>query len=274
LVGSVKDKSIRAALGSADNRSEEDHENRILGVRVDPVTLQQCVRWASESIANRERDRYVAVVNVAKLVKARKDATLRDSLGMASIVGADGVPIVWVSGLLGQKLPGRVAGVDLMYELLERGNQNGWAFYFLGAEEVIVRKVVQRAKALFPGIVIAGFRNGYFLESEETQIVNDIRASHANVLFLGFGSPKKEHFVKRWLGDLHVNVVHGVGGSFDLLAGKTTRAPVWMQRSGLEWLYRLVQEPGRMFGRYAITNTIFIGLVTKEVIGRILSGNR
>ncbi|MGB2870098.1 MAG: WecB/TagA/CpsF family glycosyltransferase, partial [Bacteroidota bacterium] len=117
----------------------------------------------------------------------------------------------------------------------------------------------------YPHVKIAGYRNGYFSKSEEEGIVQTIAESGANILFIGFGSPKKEYFVEEWKERFRVHVVHGVGGSFDVYAGKTKRAPFWMQNAGLEWLFRLLQEPRRMFWRYLSTNTAFLLLVSKEL---------
>ena len=117
---------------------------------------------------------------------------------------------------------------------------------------------------MFPNIRIAGFRNGYFSAQEEERVVSDIRKSNADILFVGMGTPMKEKFVKRNLVKMNVPVVHGIGGSLDVVAGYVKRAPIWMQRLGLEWLFRLFQDPGRMWKRYLVTNSIFISMVAKE----------
>ena len=137
--------------------------------------------------------------------------------------------------------------------------------YFFGATQEVIDKVTARVRVEFPNVRIAGYRNGYFdMEKDSENIVEEINASKANILLLGFGTPFKEQFVGKWKSRLKVNIIHGVGGSFDVYAGKVSRAPRILQRTGLEWFYRLLQEPRRMFGRYFITNTKFFFLLIKE----------
>jgi N-acetylglucosaminyldiphosphoundecaprenol N-acetyl-beta-D-mannosaminyltransferase len=236
---------------------------KILGCPITKLSLDDCVNKAQEFIAS-GMPHYIAVVNVAKVVGMRVDNELRESVLKADIIGADGVPLVWVSHLLGNSLPGRVNGTDLMYKLMEKSDKEGYGVFFFGAAENILDRVIKKVRQDYPNLRIAGFRNGYFTPQEEQEIVRRIRESKADILFIAFGTPKKELWVKRYLADMDVPVVHGVGGSFDVLAGAVPRAPIWMQRSGLEWLFRLLQEPGRMWRRYLVTNTIFAFLVLVE----------
>jgi len=145
--------------------------------------------------------------------------------------------------------------------------------YFLGASEDVVSRVVACVQNLYPGVQIAGHRDGYFdLEREGPVIAEGIRVSSADILFVAMPSPKKENFLRRWIAEMEVPVCHGVGGSFDVLAGVVKRAPQWMQRAGLEWLYRVIQEPRRMWRRYLITNSKFLALSLWEIIRcRLLS---
>lgn len=243
---------------------------RLLDTRLDKITEDDVLRWADEMIGRASLNNQIVVVNVAKLVKARKEESLKDVIETAGLVCADGLPLVWVSKLFGDPLPGRVTGIDLMYALLSHGNRKRWSFFFLGATQDVVLDVVNKATEQYSNIVVAGYHNGYFGPDDEGGIVEEIAASKANILFIGFGSPRKELFVERWRSRLNVNVIHGVGGSFDVFAGKTRRAPVWMQNAGLEWFFRLVQEPVRMVPRYATTNTIFILLVIEEIFKRLI----
>jgi N-acetylglucosaminyldiphosphoundecaprenol N-acetyl-beta-D-mannosaminyltransferase len=180
------------------------------------------------------------------------------------MVGADGVPVVWASRLLGNPLPGRVNGTDLMYRLLERANEKGYRVFFFGATKQVLEKVLSVTRKDYPGVRVAGFHHGYFSAAEESSIAQQIKDARADIIFIAFGTPKKEYWVRRYLVDMGVPVVHGVGGSFDVLAGVIPRAPLWMQGGGLEWLFRLRQEPGRMWHRYLTTNTLFIILLLKE----------
>lgn len=237
-----------------------------MGVRVDKLTMTDALNWTREKIRTQGKNQYILAVNVAKIVKAKDDAPLKDIINTADLVIADGMPVVWASKLLGGSLQERVAGIDLMAEMLKAGNKEKWSFYFLGATQEIIETVVGKVRREFPNVRIAGFKNGYFKEQEEEKVVAEIRASGANILFLGFGSPKKELFAEKWKNQLGVNIIHGVGGSFDVYAGLTKRAPVWMQNTGLEWFYRFMQEPRRMFKRYFTTNSTFLIMLLKEVL--------
>jgi len=167
--------------------------------------------------------------------------------------------------MLGTPLPERITGIDLMFGLLKRASEKNYSAYFLGAKSQVVEKVVEVVKKTYPDLRIAGYSDGYFSESEEYNVAEDINKSSADILFVAISSPKKEIFLKKWRSSINVPVCHGVGGSFDIIAGVTKRAPMWMQKVGLEWLYRLIQEPRRMWKRYLVTNVIFIKLGLEAV---------
>jgi N-acetylglucosaminyldiphosphoundecaprenol N-acetyl-beta-D-mannosaminyltransferase len=232
----------------------------ILGCLLTQLSLEGVVAKAEEFISSK-KPHYIAVVNVAKLIKVRFDPELKKSILAADLIGVDGVPILWASQLLGTPLPGRVNGTDLMYKLLEKGDSKGYRIFFFGAKEEVLQRVLEVVRKDYPGVKIAGFHHGYFTSAEESAILSKIREAQADILFMAFGTPKKELWVKRYLDSMGVPVVHGVGGSFDVLAGVIPRAPLWMQRMGLEWLFRLSQEPRRMWRRYLVTNTLFIILL-------------
>jgi N-acetylglucosaminyldiphosphoundecaprenol N-acetyl-beta-D-mannosaminyltransferase len=166
---------------------------------------------------------------------------------------------------LGKPIKERVAGIDLMINLVEMAHQNNYKIFFFGAKEEVVKKVVEDYSKLYSKDIIAGFRNGYFRKDEEPAIAKQISESGANILFVAISSPTKENFLyENKLLLKNVNFIMGVGGSFDVVAGKVKRAPKWMQASGLEWFYRFIQEPKRMWKRYLIGNSKFIYLVLKE----------
>jgi N-acetylglucosaminyldiphosphoundecaprenol N-acetyl-beta-D-mannosaminyltransferase len=167
---------------------------------------------------------------------------------------------------LGDPLPGRVAGVDLFQKLVGTCAEKGYKPYFFGAKPWVVEKVVDVFKNNYPDLQVAGFRNGYFSPDDEQQIAEDIRKSKADMLFVGFSSPMKERFLNKWMPLMQVPFCMGVGGSFDIVAGKTRRAPLWMQNIGMEWFYRILQEPRRMWKRYAKTNPVFIWMVLKAYV--------
>ncbi len=242
----------------------------ILGLPVHQLTMEEVLMLCERHIVLR-RQLLLSVVNAAKVVNAQRDRTLRQSLKQADLILADGMPIVWLSKLLGKALPERVAGIDLMYRLIERACKNGYGVYFLGAKPDVVAKVAKHVTSRYPGVRIAGFRDGYFDESQEKIVAEQIRVSKADILFVAMSSPKKENFLQKWHRYMLVPVCHGVGGSFDVMAGVSKRAPVWMQKSGLEWFYRLAQEPQRMWKRYLVTNTMFLALGLQAIVKNRIS---
>jgi N-acetylglucosaminyldiphosphoundecaprenol N-acetyl-beta-D-mannosaminyltransferase len=166
---------------------------------------------------------------------------------------------------LGKPLPERVAGIDLMQNLVRLAQEKGYKIFFFGAKEEIVKAVVDKYSKEYSPEIIAGYRNGYFKKEEEKEIARQIADSGANILFVAISSPTKENFLSQNSELLKkVNFTMGVGGSFDVVAGKVKRAPEWMQKAGLEWFYRFLQEPGRMWKRYLVTNSLFIWYVIKE----------
>lgn len=206
------------------------------------------------------------VVNVSKLVEMHRDYKLSKIVHACDIINVDGMPIVWASRLLGQPVPERVAGVDLFQKLVALCAEKEYRPFFFGARETVVRKVADVFKARYPHLNVAGFRNGYFSVDEEGDIAQMICESRADMLFVGFSSPMKENFLNKWMTVMNVPFCMGVGGSFDIVAGRTKRAPLWMQKNGLEWCYRIYQEPRRMWKRYAKTNPVFVWMVLKEYI--------
>jgi len=237
----------------------------LLGTDVSAMKMDEVLDLCERCIAERS-SLLLGVVNVAKIVNCRRDTALRESLDEADILLADGLPLVWFSKLIGNPLPERVAGIDIMYRLLERASRKSYRVYFLGAKPEVVKKVVEIIKVDYPGVRIAGYRDGYFDESEEKDVAESIKNSLADILFVAMSPPKKENFLRRWREQMDVPVCHGVGGSFDVVAGVTKRAPDWMQNCGLEWFYRLLQEPGRMWKRYLVTNSIFVFLSISEIV--------
>ena len=237
----------------------------LFGIEISALTMDELINICGEYIS-KKNSLLLGVINVAKLVNCRKNVELHRSLTEADIVLADGLPIIWLSRMLGDPLPERVTGIDIMYELLKEANKKYYRVYFLGEKPEVLQTMIKNIQKDYPGIPIAGYRDGYFDKDEEQDVAKNIKDSHADILFVGISSPKKENFLKKWLNFINVPICHGVGGSFDILAGVTNRAPIWMQKCGLEWLYRLIQEPRRMWKRYLITNMIFIKLCFEAVL--------
>ena len=241
------------------------------GIDISAMRMEDVLHVCESHIAEGS-NLLLGVVNVAKLVNCRKNIELRESLAEADIIVADGLPIVWLSRLTGNPLPKRIAGIDIMYRLLELASQKNYGVFFLGATQQVVQKVVETVQLKYPGVRITGYRNGYFKESEEKDVAEEIRKSTADIIFVAVPTPKKETFFRKWRDYMNVSVCHGVGGSFDVMAGATKRAPVWMQRHGMEWFYRLIQEPRKMWKRYFVTNTIFMKIALEEIIRARFSG--
>ncbi len=233
-----------------------------LNTRMHSSSMRETVACIEQNIEQRQFTQHV-VVNVAKLVHMQSDAVLADSVKACDIVNIDGMGVVWGARFCGHQVPERVAGVDLFHQLLQLSNRNAYPVFLLGATEEVVSKTAEVVLAQNAGLKLAGFHHGYFWDNEQA-VVDQIRASGARLLFVAITSPKKENFINKWRDQLGVDFVMGVGGTFDVVAGKVSRAPLWMQNAGLEWLYRVLQEPGRMWKRYLLTNSAFAWLLLKE----------
>lgn len=238
-------------------------QEQLFGLSLDAMTLPEVVQRCATAI-EQHRPLQIGVLNAAKMVKLRRDQLLRESLLDCELLLADGQSVVWASRLLGHPLPERVAGIDLFEALLALADREGHGVYLLGATPDVLRTVEGVVSDRYPGVRIVGSRDGYFSDDEAETVAQEISRSGADMLFLGMTSPKKEIFIGRFGAALGVPVVHGVGGSFDVLAGVTQRAPVAWQRVGLEWAYRLKQEPRRLARRYVTTNTAFVAMTLHE----------
>jgi N-acetylglucosaminyldiphosphoundecaprenol N-acetyl-beta-D-mannosaminyltransferase len=235
----------------------------LLGLPVDALTLEETLDRAEDLIRAGGAHQHV-VLNAAKVVQAQDDADLQAIIRSCDLVNADGMSVVWASRLLGEPLPERVTGIDLMDALLARAASRGFPVYFLGAREEVVRRVVEVECERHPGLEVAGYRNGYWTPDQEKEVIEAVAAACPAILLVAIPSPRKEQLLARHRETLAVPFTMGVGGSFDVVAGVTSRAPAWMQRTGLEWLHRLMLEPRRMFKRYLVGNTKFVLLVIRE----------
>ena len=237
----------------------------VLGVRVNAATMDDAVAICHDAIRRRDR-LMVGVVNAAKVVNMGSDEFLCKAVSGCDVVFADGQAVVWASRMLGSPLPERVAGIDLFTNLLALGDREELSVFLLGATREVLDTVCERVRKEHPNLRIAGSQDGYFTDAESEDVAKTIRDSGADMLFVAITSPKKEIFLDRYGDLMDVPVCHGVGGSFDVLAGKVKRAPALWQKLGMEWLYRVVQEPGRMWKRYLVTNSKFVWLVIKNKI--------
>lgn len=259
-----RDGDIRGNAETVSTRSRVS-ASRIAGIAVDNLTEDETVAAIDELLVDGELH-YMCVVNAAKVVAADRDEKLRRVIMEADIVTADGMSIVWASRLLGQPLRERVTGIDLFERLVAHAAQRGLSVYFLGAREQSVSGLIKRFTAKHPALQVAGYRNGYFNKEQSEKVVEEIRGSRADMLFIAMGSPAQEYWISANLARTGVRFALGVGGSFDHLSGHARRAPLWMQRRGLEWLYRLLSNPRRLWRRYLIGNTLFIWLVAKQAL--------
>ena len=232
----------------------------LFGVPVDLLTIDETVARCQELIEQRRPIQH-AFINAAETVMMEDVPGFRETLAACDIVNADGQSIVWAARLLGVGLSARVAGPDLMERLIDLAERQGYPVYFLGAQAEVLEEFEVAILKLHPRLVIAGRHHGYF--SDDAPVVEDIRSSGARLLFVAISSPRKEFFLSQNLDRMGPLFAMGVGGSFDLVAGKLRRAPRWMQDAGLEWLFRLIQEPRRMWRRYLIGNARFLGLTLR-----------
>jgi N-acetylglucosaminyldiphosphoundecaprenol N-acetyl-beta-D-mannosaminyltransferase len=239
----------------------------ILGCPIDRLTLAETVERCVEIIDSRRPAQQMSI-NVAKLVALRKDDRLRAIANQCALLNADGQPIVWASHLLGDPLPERVSGVDLMNALLDVAVERGFRVFVLGARDDVLEAAVRRLIAHHPGLRITGHHHGYFTDDEVSAVRDVILVAQPDLLLVAMSSPRKEYFLADNAARLGVPLSIGVGGAIDIVAGITRRAPAWMQRWGLEWLFRVLQEPRRLGSRYITSNTQFLLLLAKELVTR------
>jgi N-acetylglucosaminyldiphosphoundecaprenol N-acetyl-beta-D-mannosaminyltransferase len=248
---------------------------RLLGCRFDRITNEGAVGRAFEWTTSPERTCHIIVtVNASILVMGRQTPALAEAIERADLVVADGAPIVWVSRILADPLPERVTGVDLMEQFLAEGSHRGLRVFLLGTSRERLETLLAVIRASYPGVVIAGARDGYWGDDEDEDVLSEINESRADLLLLGMPAPRKEIWCERYRSRLDVPVVLGVGGAFDVLAGYIRRAPVALQKAGFEWAWRLWLEPRRLWRRYLVTNSQFLGFVLMDLARAVLRPRR
>ena len=239
-----------------------------LGCPVDLYTSDALLRELNDVVAARGGPRLIHFVNANKIVQANEDLMMHDILWRGDYVLADGQPLLPMARLLGIPIPERIDGIGLMQKLLHLANDRQYRVYLLGATQNVLEQCLATIRLTYPNIPIAGSRNGYFRPEDVPAMLRQINVTRPDILFIGIGSPAKEELADTWKNQIGATLIQGVGGSFDVLAGLVPRAPLWMQRACLEWLFRVVQEPRRMFWRYARTNTQYLWLFTRAVFAR------
>ncbi len=239
----------------------------VFGLPIDSYSMAETVDACIGLIELRRPVQHV-VLNVIKVVMCERDPSLAAIIKACPVVNPDGTYFTWAARMLGAPLPERVAGIDLMGHLLKAAEERAWPVYFLGAKQDVLDAFVVEAKRRYPDLVIAGAHHGYFRGAEaDAGVAADVRASGARLLFVGLPSPRKETFIAEQLEVLGPVFAMGVGGSFDVWAGLAKRAPVWMQKAGLEWMFRLWQEPFR-WRRIVANGTRFTWLFLRELVHR------
>lgn len=232
----------------------------LFDVPVHALTMDETVNRARSMVREGSPHQHV-VVNAAKIVELDRNPQLREIIAECDLVNADGMAVVWAARILGRPVPERVTGIDLFVRLVEAAAADGDSVYFLGAKPDVVADVARYFSGKFPTLRVAGFRDGYW--EDDAEVVAAVRGACPAYLFLAVPSPRKELWLHAHLEELGVPFVMGVGGSFDVVTGRVARAAPWAQRAGLEWLWRVAQEPRRMWKRYLIGNSRFVKLTAK-----------
>ena len=216
----------------------------ILGVGIDKVNSQQALEKIGEFIASGQPHQIVTA-NAEIIYQASKNEKMRNVINNAQMVTADGSGVVWASRQLGEPLEQRVTGIDLVNSICEQSAKDKWKIYILGSAPGVAATAAVNIRNKFPGCNIVGTHHGYFNAKEEKQILAELEKLKPDVLFVALGAPKQEYWIADHLAELGIPVGMGIGGSMDVLSGNVKRAPKWMQKMSLEWLYRLLIQPTR-----------------------------
>lgn len=236
-----------------------------LGIKIAKANTEQIIDYILQYAVSGKK-KIITYLNAHCFNLVHRDKEYRDILLSADIVYPDGMGVVWASRFLGKGLPGRVNAADFFEQFCKEAQDRKLSFYLLGGSKGTIKKMIERLQANYPQLKIYGFYNGYFSENEEIKIIDEINKQSPNILLVGLGVGKQERWIFRNLNKLDMNVVWAVGGLFNLLSGELRRAPHWMIKAGLEWFYRLIQQPKRLWRRYLVGNTIFILLVFRELL--------
>ncbi|MFH1878208.1 MAG: WecB/TagA/CpsF family glycosyltransferase [Candidatus Omnitrophota bacterium] len=250
-------------------KSQGNNRITILGCPVDNLTLEETVKVVEGFIAEGKPRQYIAI-NAGKIVKMNQDPEFRGILFDSDLNIVDGQPLLWIARLFGTPVKQRFGGIDIIDAVMPVSEKKGYGIYFLGGKKEILDEVVEKYKKMYPALKIAGTRDGYWKAEEEAGVVKKIKESGADIIFFAMSSPRKEEFLKKNMIEMGVPFVAGVGGAFDVISGRTKRAPVWVQKIGMEWFYRILQEPGRLWKRYFFSNTLFAWIVIREAARRFI----
>lgn len=235
----------------------------VLNTTIDKLSVQETINLVEQYVASKT-PLHLMGVNADKIIEVNRNNRMRQIVNSCGIINADGASVVLASRFLNKPLPERVAGIDLMQSLVKLSAERGHSVYLLGAKQEVVKKTAAVLRKKHPTLNLVGFRNGYFQEKDWPEISRDLKEKQPDFVFVGITSPLKEYLIEYLQNQGHTSVFMGVGGSFDVISGNIPRAPLWMQKANLEWLFRVIQEPRRLFKRYFIGNLVFINMVLKE----------
>jgi N-acetylglucosaminyldiphosphoundecaprenol N-acetyl-beta-D-mannosaminyltransferase len=217
---------------------------RIYGIPVSSMNMADTAAYLTD-VVERRAPHQIITANPIMLMTALEEPAYHTMMRNAELVVPDGAGLVWAAGYVGQPVAERVAGYDLMHELLRIGNSRNWRVYLLGASPEVVQAASSKLHAQYPGIRIVGVRDGYFKDEQDSEIISAIAQAQPDILFVGRSVAKQEPWIAKYKHQLNVPIMMGIGGSFDVLSGKLKRAPYLFQKLRLEWFYRLLQEPWR-----------------------------
>jgi N-acetylglucosaminyldiphosphoundecaprenol N-acetyl-beta-D-mannosaminyltransferase len=253
--------------GARSVRPSGSDRVNILGVGAMPLDLDKAVAMLEQWRIERRRE-YVCLISVHGLVVAQRDPTIRSALNRCGLAAEDGMPLVWWSRLTGFSQARRVCGSDLLDEVCAYGVPRKYRHYFYGASPRVLELLVDRLRRRHDGLIVAGYRSPPFRPLTPAEQADDIAAineTRPDFVWVGLGMPKQERWMVEHLGKIDATALLGVGAAFDFHAGTKPRAPIWMQRSGLEWLFRLMTEPRRLAHRYVIDNALFVAYTLQQI---------
>lgn len=249
-----------------EKRLGKNNRIKILNTEVDVLNMKETVELVDEYVKTKT-PLHLMGVNADKINDLNKNKLMKRIVNSCGIINADGASVVLASKFLNIPLPERVAGIDLMQYLIGLSEKKEYKIYLLGAKQVVVEKTAEVLKTKHPKLNVVGIHNGYFKEEDWYKISCEIKEKDPDFVFVGITSPLKEYLIEYLQNQGNSCVFMGVGGSFDVISGNIPRAPKWMQNNNLEWLFRVIQEPKRLFKRYLFGNFKFIKNVFKEKIG-------
>lgn len=235
----------------------------ILNTTIDVLTMKETIDLVEKYITTKT-PLHLMGVNADKINEVNANKLMSEIVNKCGVINADGASVVLASKYLKKPLPERVAGIDLMMNLVELADQKSYKIFLLGAKEEVVKKTKEKLIQKYPKLNVVGIRNGYFKEADWEMVSEQIEKTNPDLVFVGITSPIKEYLIEYLQNRGHKEVFMGVGGSFDVISGNIPRAPLWMQKMNLEWLFRMLHEPKRLFKRYLVGNTKFINAVIHE----------